>query len=70
MKLFNFGACSSSQTTSSIKKEIKSLNKEIKLIKQSRNGGRSAPISSMQLDGRINKVRECASKLQGKIEEI
>ncbi|AQP37745.1 hypothetical protein AA909_15410 [Vibrio anguillarum] len=52
MKIFNFGACTSSETKR-IKKEIKSINEQIKLIKQSKSGGANSPISSIMLNKEI-----------------
>lgn len=55
MKIFNFGACTSSETKQ-IKKDIKSINEKIKLIKQSKSGGANSPISSFLLNGEITST--------------
>lgn len=78
MKIFNFGACTSSETKC-LKKEIKSINEQIKSIKQSKRGGPNSPISHMRLDNvikgtkyRIAQIKETGlsqldAKHQGKV---
>ncbi|OXX32628.1 hypothetical protein B9J90_16845 [Vibrio sp. V09_P4A23P171] len=69
MKIFNFGACTSSETKS-LKKEIKSINEQIKLIKQSKNGGANSPISGYTLNSEINSTKNRITKIKSTLTSL
>lgn len=60
MKIFNFGACTSSETKS-LKKEIKSINEQIKSIKSQKN-----ETKLKDLEKKINTIKSNVNKLDAK----
>ncbi|WP_139151780.1 hypothetical protein [Vibrio anguillarum] len=63
MKIFNFGACTSSETKS-LKKEIKSINEQIKSIKQSKKGGPNSSIPSWSLNTVIKNTKDRIAQIK------
>ncbi|MGF1854698.1 hypothetical protein L4B78_00350 [Vibrio anguillarum] len=63
MKIFNFGACTSSETKS-LKKEIKSINEQIKSIKQTRKGPAHSSIPSFRLNTVIKNTKDRIAQIK------
>ena len=63
MKIFNFGACTSSETKS-LKNKIKSINEQIKSIKQSKKGGPNSSIPSWNLNTVIKNTNKRIAEIE------